>query len=361
MEKVFDMHVHHLFDIPMKESIDIFKEEFAATGTYKYTFLSVPNEGNPDGTLLFKEAQNVKVLYLKKIFSPNSYAYAGLEHSLEEVDRDDEEVSKNYLRQAECYMNAGFDGMKMLEGYPAMRKAMKRPLDHNVYDRYYSFLEENGIPVTMHVANPVEYWDISKLDEWTIKKGRACDETFPKKNELTEEVMRVVKKHPKLRLTLAHFGFMTYDIEDAKRWLSYENTMFDITPGGEQLLNIRKDWEKWQDFFIQYSDRIMYGTDFYAFPKDDKWEKSFTRRPKFVRQLLETDGEHEYVGVKFVGLKIEKELRDKIYRLNAERELGSPKTVNIGWLSKEAERVLNIPDKKEAYADSDMRYILDNL
>ena len=112
---------------------------------------------------------------------------------------------------------------------------------------------------------------------------------------------------------------------------------------------------------IQYSDRIMYGTDFYAFPKDDKWEKSFTRRPKFVRQLLETDGEHEYVGVKFVGLKIEKELRDKIYRLNAERELGSPKTVNIGWLSKEAERVLNIPDKKEAYADSDMRYILDNL
>ena len=38
---------------------------------------------------------------------------------------------------------------------------MKRPLNHTVYDRYYSFLEENNIPVTMHVANPENFWNNS--------------------------------------------------------------------------------------------------------------------------------------------------------------------------------------------------------
>lgn len=361
MEKVFDMHVHYLFEIPLPETIEIFKEEFSATGTYKYTFLSIPNEGNPDGTLVFKEAQNVKGLYLKKVFAPDSYAYAGLEQPYDVADRDDGEVSKMYLRQAEAYMGAGYDGMKMLEGYPAMRKAMKRPLDHSVYDRYYSFMEENGFPITMHVANPIKYWDISKLDQWTIQKGRACDDTFPSKNELKEEVMRVIQKHPKLRLCLAHMGFLTYDIEDAKRWLSYENTMFDITPGGEQLLNMLEKWDEWHEFLQEHSDRIIYGTDFYAFPKDNNWEKAFKCRPNFIRQLFETADEHEYAGEKFVGVKLEKELREKIYHLNAERQLGKPKKIDEKWLAKEAERVLLLPDKKEAYADSDMRYVLDNL
>ena len=40
MEKVYDAHVHYTFDIPLKETVEIFKEEFALTGTEKYIFLS---------------------------------------------------------------------------------------------------------------------------------------------------------------------------------------------------------------------------------------------------------------------------------------------------------------------------------
>jgi predicted TIM-barrel fold metal-dependent hydrolase len=179
---------------------------------------------------------------------------------------------------------------------------------------------------------------------------------------LHEEVDGIMKKHPKLRLTLAHFGFMSYDINQARRWLdNYENTLFDLTPGGEQLLTMRKDWENWYEFFLQYQDRIIYGTDFYAWPKRPTWEIAFQRRPRFIRQFFETDGEHEYGKNKFVGVKLEKKIRDKIYFENSVREMGLPKRIDDGWLRIEAERVLRIPDKKEEFADIDMQYILKNL
>lgn len=362
MEKVFEMHAHYTMKMSLEETISIFREEFEATGTEKCNFLSMPHHGTPEGELLYAEDQNVKGLFLKRAFSPNAYAYAGLIHPLDVASRDDKELSKSYLVQAETYARVGFDGMKMLEGYPSMRKAMKRRLDDPVYDNYYSFLEENRIPVTMHVANPENYWDVNQADEFAIKAGRVCDATFPTKAALHEEVEGIMKKHPRLRLALAHFGFMSYDINQARRWLDdYENTIFDLTPGGEQLLTMRKDWEKWHAFFVQYQDRIIYGTDFYAWKKGPNWEIGVQRRPRFVRQFFETDSEHEYGKNKFVGVKLEKEIRDKIYFKNAVREMGLPKPIDEAWLRLEAERVLRMPNKNEEFADVDMRYILNDL
>ena len=81
--------------------------------------------------------------------------------------------------------------MKMLEGYPSMRKAMKRKLSDSVYDPYYSFLEEKGIPVTMHIANPETFWDITKVDAWSLKAGRFCDETFHPHSSFPADSLRL--------------------------------------------------------------------------------------------------------------------------------------------------------------------------
>lgn len=363
-EKVFDMHVHYTMAIPLPETIEIFKEEFEATGTEKYNFMSLPHHADHD-EFTFAEAHNVKGLFLKKVFSPNAYAYAHLEHPLDVAERSDEELAALYLKQAKEYYAAGYDGMKMLEGYPSMRKVMKRRLDDLVYDPYYSFLEENKIPVTMHVANPETFWDITKVDAWSLKAGRFCDETYPTKAQLHEEVDGILKKHPKLRLTMAHFGFMSYDIEQAKRYLDYENTLFDLTPGGEQLLKMRETWdEEWHDFFVQYQDRIMYGTDFYAFGKGkskEAWETAFWRRPRFVRQFFETNEEHLYGNRPFRGVKLEKSILDKIYRENAMREMGEPRKIDLAYLAAKAEERLKMPNKTEAFADEDLKYILKNL
>lgn len=363
MEKVFETHAHFKFAIPMPEMIEIFREEFAATGTEKVVFLALPHHS--DGRDLTHEyTSNINGLFLKHTFSPNAYAFAGLDHTaLSTVD--EKTRAKCYEKQAEEYAAAGYDGMKMLEGYPSMRKAMGIPLCDKVYDDYYSFLEENNIPVRLHVANPPEYWDMSKVSDWVKKAGRACDDTYPTKAQLHEEVEEIMKKHPRLRMELAHFGFMSYDIEQAKRWMDdYENTIFDLTPGGEQLLNMGKNWDIWHDFFVKYQDRIIYGSDFYAFPKDEKWEENFQRRPKLVRNFFETDTEQEYRATevtKFRGVLLEKDIREKIYHKNAERLYGAPKKIDMEYMKNKAEALLQVKDTTVKYADDDLRYILKNI
>ena len=358
MKKVFDMHIHHLFEMPIEEAIRIFKLEFSVTKTEKQAFMSIPNDVSPKGEFYLNEMQNMRMLFLKHTFSPTAYAFAGLEHPLDVAERNGEELANEYLRQAEEYASVGFDGMKMLEGYPSMRKAMKRPLCDCVYDKYYSFLEENAIPVTMHVANPETFWNVDSIDEYSKSMGRVCDETYPTKTQLHEEVDGILKKHPKLKIALAHFGFMSYDIEQAKRWLDYENTLFDLTPGGEQLLKMGQEWDKWQKFFEEYQDRIVYGTDYYAFPQDENWETNFLRRPKFLREFFETDTEHEYVGRPFRGVKLDENILQKIYWENATKILGEPKRIDFSYMQRKAEELLKKPNKHAEFADCDLKYIL---
>ena len=361
MQKVFDAHIHHLFEMPIDEAIRIFKLEFPVTKTERQAFMSIPNDCDSKMNFYLDEMQNMRMLFLKYVFSPTAYAFSGLEHPFNVTELDEEYLSKEYLHQAEEYVLNGFDGMKMLEGYPSLRKVMKRKLCDKVYDRYYSFLEENGIPITMHVANPEENWDISKAGEYAIKMGRVYDHTYPTRLELLDEVDGIMKKHPKLKLALAHFGFMSYDIDQAKRWLDYENTVFDITPGGEQLLNMLNNWTEWEKFFVEHQDRIIYGTDYYAFPQDEKWEENFLRRPKFLREFFETDSEHDYGGKVFRGVKLDEKILKKIYWDNAMRLLGNPKKINLEYMKRKADELLGKQNKYAKFADEDLRYILKNV
>ena len=358
MEKVFDLHIHYTFELPLKETITIFKEEFAATGTEKYCFLSLPHEVEDD-LVVYDELQNIKGLYLKQVFSPNAYAFAGLVHPNEHANI--KAIAQNFLQQAKEYLANGYDGIKMLEGYPSLLKAWQLPLDSPVYDSFYGFMEEKGYPILMHLANPKENWDIETASVDAIQAGRVYNASFPTKREITAQIFRVLEKFPKLKLILAHFGFMSYDLSEAERFLSFPNTLFDITPGGEQLINMQKEWKTWLPFWEKYQNRILYGTDFYAFPKDENWEIAFRRRPDFVRQFLETDKQHQYLDEAFYGIDLNKKIRDKIYRENFIALLGAPKPINNDYLLYIAHELLTIPNKKSKYANDDLQYLIANL
>ena len=101
----------------------------------------------------------------------------------------------------------------------------------------------------MHIANPDENWDLDNASEYAIQQGRVYASTYISKDEITAQLFNVLEKHPKLKLTVAHFGFFSKNYSDAERFMSYENSVLDITPGGEQLINMSKDWLKWQPFF----------------------------------------------------------------------------------------------------------------
>ena len=361
MEKVYDVHVHFLFEIPLDETIEIFKEEFAVTGTEKYAFLSIPHEVESDKKSIYTDyMQNIKALYLKKEFSPNSYAFAGLIHP-DSYD-DIEAVADEFLRQVKEYVSVGFDGIKMLEGYPSLLKLRNIPLDSPVYDKFYAFCEENEIPIISHIANPAENWDITRASKQAIEAGRVYDDTYPTKGEITAQTFRVMEKFPKLRLALAHCGFLAYDIKEAERFMAhFENTILDITPGGEQLLIMSRDWETWKSFVEKYHDRIIYGTDYYAFPKNENWKVSFTRRPQLIRDLFETDEVHFYIDKKFKGINLDRKLRDKIYRENFMCFLGNPKKLDENWLVMQTEKVLAEKKFRRHIDKPDAEYILKSL
>ena len=351
MEKVYDIHIHYTFNIPIQEMVSIFAEEFKETGTEKFCFLSLPHHANGKDKLFLNANQNIKGLFLKHVFSPNGYVFASLIHPQNEIS--DEERAEIYYNQAVEYKNAGFDGIKMLEGAPCLNRALGRALNDKVYDKFYSFLEENETPIIMHVADPEESWAMETASEVTKALGRTYDDEYPSKRQLTDEMFSLLEKHPKLKLGLAHFGFMSYDINEAERFMSFENTFFDLTPGGEQLIKMTECWDEWLVFFNKYQDRILYGTDFHAFPKDENWEIAFNRRPKFLRQFFETDGEYQYLDQTFKGVKIDKELRDKVYRDNFIKLLGEPKKINKYYFIKEIERLLKDLPKGDKFYTKD--------
>ena len=58
-----------------------------------------------NGKVFHDEMQNIKGLYLKYAFSPNAYAFAGLEHPNDYTDT--EKVAENFLIQAKKYFSVG--------------------------------------------------------------------------------------------------------------------------------------------------------------------------------------------------------------------------------------------------------------
>ena len=117
--------------------------------------------------------------------------------------------------------------------------------------------------------------------------------------------------------------------------MSYPNTKFDVTPGGEQILNMLNGSERetWRAFIIKYSNRIKYGTDLYNFDytNEKDWKRAFHARPDLIRQAFEYDTQFNYCGDNFTGIKIPKKCRDLIYRKNLIAELGEPKPINYDW------------------------------
>lgn len=361
-EKVFDAHIHYLFDIPLPKTIDIFEREFAETETKKGCFLSIPHEtteGNK--SIYYDDMQNIKALVLKRAFAPDFYAFAGLVHPQDYSD--EKAVANSFARQVEKFAMVGYDGMKMLEGYPSLLKLRKIPLDSPIYDKYYSFMEESGMPIIMHIANPAENWDITKASKHAIESGRVYDGSYPTKDEITAQTFNILKKHPKLKLALAHCGFLTYNKSEMEYFMGeYENTIVDITPGGEQLMRMGRDWDYWSKFFEKYQDRIIYGSDYYAFPDEDEeeWRTCFMRRPRFLRQFFETNEEHLYIDTPFKGIKLDPKLRKKIYWDNSMEIFGEPKKISASYIRQEAEKLIG-REHHSKYAEEDLKYILKNI
>jgi len=304
--------------------------------------------------------QNSALIYCKAHHPHRFYASGALDYV--QGWADPARMPEVLAGQVAALQAIGFDGLKIVEGKPMVRKMLGIPFDGPEYAQVWAALEEQGFPVVFHVADPEEFWDAERCPDWARAQGWFYgDGTFVLKEDLYAEVDRVLEQHPGLKIIFAHFYFLSADLARAGEFLdAHPNVCFDLTPGVEMYFNFARTLDASHDFFIRYQDRLVYGTDIGAgaIHRDPArgldWADSLGRS-WVVRQFLESggpfaapEGMGHWLGMDaggFHGIALPPDVLDKIYRTNFERLFGpTPAPLNRDAALAELERQAAVMD-----------------
>ena len=330
------MDFSHLTDIPVVDGHIHFRHPERADGIFA-VMDAVPLFRVHLLSTIRQESinDNPAVIHFKARHPDSAYISGALDYS--QMDADPARASENLANQIAMLKEVGFDGLKMVEGTPRNRKWLQIPFDAPEYEGMWTALEELELPLLFHVADPEEFWDRTRLPKWAQTSGRDYeDPAYPLKEELYAEMDRVLDRHPNLKLILAHFYFLSADLKRAGTFLdAHPNVCFDLTPGLEMVNNFSRNQDGAREFFIQYQNRLIYGTDITSGDLEAGDQYGMTGslgKAWVVRCLLETGdrfvppeeiGHWLYAPLdSFRGLDLPREALEKIYRTNFERIYG---------------------------------------
>lgn len=243
--KIFDGHIH----------LDSDSAHFAAPaaeaeGAERWALLSLSQHHDDP-------VQNLAVLLAKALSPDRCFGFFGLDHPVHG------RLVPDPLDQVKTWRAAGFDGLKLIETKPNCQKATGVRLDEARFDPMFDYLEREQIPVLWHNGDPATFWDPKLCPAFAVENGWSyVDGTFLPLSELYSIVERVLDRHPLLKVTFAHFYFVSDDPAHAERMMErYPNVRFDITPGSEMYGGFSDNPEFFRPFFLRYADRIQLGTD----------------------------------------------------------------------------------------------------
>lgn len=301
-------------------------------GVQRCNALSLNNFQN-GGTL------NEEALFFKKVSHGKAYAFGSLDYTRHlqggKMTPDD------LVEQAQRIRAQGFDGIKMWEGKPLGYIVLPDRLDGEFFDPFFAWMEEKNYPITLHLADAPRFWDPARkgLDPWSY-----AGEPYPSRQQMYAELENILIRHPSLKLILAHFLFLWGELPEARRILeTYPAIAFDLTPGVHGYVELSQDAAGARQFFLDFQDRLIYGSDIGALPLLDPAAEFIVARevgqPWLVRSFLETDWDIPFpdqIGMtkngfsdnRLRGISLPKAALEKIYRLNFERMV-SAKPVGI--------------------------------
>lgn len=278
--RVVDGHVHYCAALPAEE----FAEFLEGSGT-DMANVAVISRGTdaPDAD---------GALRLKELYPGRFFVCGGLDTEI--YRRGGGDMGRRLAAHVRGLAARGCDGIKMLEGKPQLRRAFPIPdFDLPCWEPYWTLLEEEQIPLLMHINDPASFWDRENVPEWAAKMGWSYDESYINNEEQYRQILTVLSRHPGLRVTFAHMFFMSESLGRLGDILDrYPNVMTDLTPGIEMYDAFSARPEETRAFFETYHDRIIYGTDIGSrFVYGNAAGKPFdrkenTRRHEIVRDFL---------------------------------------------------------------------------
>lgn len=208
-------------------------------------------------------------------------------------------------------------------------------IDDPQFDPVINYIIEQGKPLLGHIGEPYSCWQ--PLEEMGVNFIRQYYEDHPQYhmylhpdnpsyNEIIESRNNLLDKHPDLNFIGAHLGSMEWSIDMMSEHLDrYPNMVYDMAHRVTLLQYLtQQDRDAVREFFIKYQDRFVYSTDIqhhihsdpdaiqdlaYSTWRSD-WEYFVTDHRMIDPQVNDTH---------FQGLKLPKQVIDKVFRKNAEK------------------------------------------
>jgi hypothetical protein len=219
-------------------------------------------------------------------------------------------------------------------------------IDDPMFEPILRFIAEEGKTLIAHLGEPIDAWMPSNIESkpqfyWSNHpEYHFWDKPDkPSYSDIIAARDHVLEKYPDLRFVGAHMGSMSYDVNEVvKRLDRYPN--FAVEIGGRTRYLSWQARGKVRSFFIQYQDRIMYGTDQGASMFDgegnplsseqiNSMKQNYLRRHDFFMRYYASDEifpwannirsgkpvpETEYT---VQGLALPEEVLEKVYYQNA--------------------------------------------
>jgi len=300
-------------------------------------------------------AQNALGIYYKLKY-PGNYAFGGFTYRLEYDFKD----------EAERLSRIGFDGIKMVENKPNLRKKLKMASNDGRYDGFYGWAESTGFPLIVHIADPEEFWNGELIPQWALEAGFFYgDGSFVEKEDIYAEMFDVLARFEGLNVCMAHFLFMSGDMGRLDALMKrFKNLKLDIVAGTEMYYNFTKDANAWRDFFIRYQDRILFGTDnVNVYDENDIGISRVINR--FENEFLTRTGGIPAWDDKFKGIGLPDDVLDKVYHKNfiafaSERPKAIDKEAAGGYLRERLkDKRYKLTDEERSIISAVLQYISD--
>ena len=200
-------------------------------------------------------------------------------------------------------------------------------------------VQKLGLTLIGHQAEPYNCW--LPLDQMTTDNDREYFKEHPQYHMYLHPEMpsyedqikardNFVAAHPGLRFVGAHLGSLEYDVDRIAAFLDrFPNANVDMAARMSQVqYQSVRNYDKVRNFFIQYQDRLLYGTDLTLNPgsaSPDGGAAEFKHEAHEVwtqdwRYLATAESQRvEIIKADVPGLALPREVIDRIYYLNADR------------------------------------------
>ena len=236
-------------------------------------------------------------------------------------------------RRLEQAVDRGARGLKVWKtlGLVARDEAGDRvPVDDARLDPLWETAARLGVPVLIHVADPIAFFDpldernerweeLSAHPDWHFwPPGDDGADGYPTFDRLLAELDRLLGRHPSTRFIGAHVGCAPEDLALVSALLDRHDN-FDVDMAARMAELGRQPYTA-RDFFLRYSDRILFGTDEGFDPAMYRVHYRFleTMDESFDYSILDVPPQGRW---QIFGLGLPDDVLRKVYRMNARRRL----------------------------------------